>query len=316
MSKELVIIAGPTASGKSAVSVALAGMIDGEIISADSMQVYRSMDIGSAKITEEEMQGIRHHLIDIKDPAEDFNVSVFCEKASEAYREIRERKRLPILCGGTGFYIRAFLYGIDFAEGETDAGVRQSIERRAGAAGIKSMEEELRAFDPVSAELYRGNLKRIIRAIEYHELTGQLMSGKNARERSRAPVYDAAYFVLNMPREILYGKIDTRVDMMMERGLVDEVIRLRESGVTRDMTSMQGLGYRQISDYLDGRYDLETATEEIKKQTRHFAKRQLTWFRREKNVRWIDISKEDTAEKTAEIIAGQLKDPVDDPAGV
>ena len=302
MGRELVIIAGPTASGKSAVSVVLAKKTGGEIISADSMQIYRNMDIGSAKITPEEMQGIPHHLIDILEPSEDFNVSVFCRQAEKALEQIKGRGRLPILCGGTGFYIRAFLYGIEFAEGETDETLRKSLEAKAEKAGIGVMEEELRAIDPVSAGIYHGNLKRVIRALEYHELTGKLMSEKNAEERARSPVYDASYYVLNMPREILYERIGSRVDRMIEAGLIDEVKRLKEMGVRRDMTSMQGLGYRQIYDHLEGIYDLETAVDEIKKQTRHFAKRQLTWFRREDNVTFIDISGYETAEEIAERI--------------
>lgn len=290
MPKELIIIAGPTAVGKSAVSIALAKRTGGEIISADSMQVYNKMDIGSAKLCPDEMHGIRHHLIDILEPTGDFNVSIFREKADAAIKDIRSRGAFPIICGGTGFYIQALLYGIDFAEGETDAGLRSYLEAEGENVGMESMEKRLRSFDPVSADIYHGNLKRIIRAIEYHELTGRLMSDKNAEERSREPVYDAAYFVLTMPRDILYERIDKRVNLMMEQGLVDEVRSLIAMGVTRDMTSMQGLGYRQIYDYLNGEYDLETAVIEIKKQTRHFAKRQITWFKREKNVTWIDVS--------------------------
>ncbi|MBO5551887.1 MAG: tRNA (adenosine(37)-N6)-dimethylallyltransferase MiaA [Lachnospiraceae bacterium] len=308
MGKELVIIAGPTASGKSAVSVALAGKAGGEIISADSMQVYKNMDIGSAKITPGEMKGVAHHLIDILEPAEEFNVSVFCARASAAVEEIKKRGHLPVICGGTGFYIRAFLYGIDFAEGETDPTVRQRLEEKAREAGTERMEEELKSFDPVSAGVYHGNLKRIIRALEYHELTGRLMSEKNAEERARRAVYDAAFFVLTMPREMLYERIDKRVDLMMEAGLTDEVRRLREMGVTRDMTSMQGLGYRQIYDHIEGRYDLQTAVDEIKKQTRHFAKRQLTWFRREKGVIWVDVSLFDSPDAIADHCISIIRD--------
>ena len=303
MSKELVIIAGPTAAGKSAVSIALAKRIGGEVISADSMQVYHKMDIGSAKLCPDEMQGIRHHLIDILEPTGDFNVSVFRDKAETAVKDIQGRGALPIICGGTGFYIQALLYGIDFAEGETDATLRGSLEKEAEAIGTEAMEERLRGFDPVSADIYHGNLKRIIRAIEYHELTGRLMSDKNAEERLREPVYDAAYFVLTMPRDMLYEKIDKRVDLMMEQGLVEEVKSLIDMGVTRNMTSMQGLGYRQIYDHLNGEYDLDTAVSEIKKQTRHFAKRQITWFKREKNVTWIDVTKYNTADEIAEYMA-------------
>ncbi len=290
MGHELALISGPTASGKSEISLALAKRLGGEIISADSVQVYKGMDIGSAKLTPSMRQAIPHHLIDILEPTEDFNVSVFCEKAHEAVEEIKSRGHFPIVCGGTGFYTRAFLYGASFGEGETDPSLRRKLEDIAKEKGTSYMEELLRKFDPVSADLYHGNKKRLIRAIEYHELTGLLLSDKNEEERGRDPVYDAVCFVLNMPRDILYRRINYRVDRMMEEGLVEEVRRLIDSGVTRDMTAMQGLGYRQIYDHLMGCFDLDTAVDMIKQQTRHFAKRQLTWYRKEKDAIWIDLS--------------------------
>lgn len=306
MRKELAVVAGPTASGKSETSIALAKLMDGEIISADSIQVYRHMDIGSAKLTADMMQGIPHHMIDILDPDEDYNVSLFCSKAGEIIEDIRRRGRFPIICGGTGFYIRALLYGIEFAEGETDPCVRERLERQADEQGLKSMEEMLEAFDPVSAEAYHGNRKRIIRALEYHELTGRSLSEKNAVERKKEPVYDTAFFVLTMPREMLYDRINKRVDVMIKNGLLEEVKKLRSMGITRNMTSMQGLGYRQIYDLLDGRYDPDTAADEIKKQTRHFAKRQLTWFRRERNVIWADVTEYNGPEELADHMAGVI----------
>ncbi len=290
MGHKLAVIAGPTASGKSEISLALAKRLDGEIISADSMQVYKGMDIGSAKLMPEKRQGIVHHLIDILEPTEEFNVSVFCKKAHESVKEIQSRGHFPLVCGGTGFYTRAFLYGASFGQGETDPDLRSMLEAMAEEKGLSYMEDHLRQFDPVSADLYHCNKKRIIRAIEYHRLTGLLLSDKNEEESRRAPLYDAAYFVLTMPRDILYRRIDDRVDRMMEEGLVEEVRRLIDSGVTRDMTSMQGLGYRQIYDHLMGSYDLDTAVDMIKQQTRHFAKRQLTWYRKEKNVTWVDLT--------------------------
>ena len=290
MGRKLALIAGPTASGKSEISLALAKRLDGEIISADSMQVYKGMDIGSAKLTPSKRRGIPHHLTDILEPTEDFNVSIFCDMAHKAVIDIKGRGHFPIVCGGTGFYTRAFLYGAAFGEGETDPDLRRKLEATAEEKGVSYMEDLLRKFDPVSADLYHGNKKRLIRAIEYHELTGLLLSDKNDDERSRAPVYDAAYFVLTMPRDILYKRINDRVDRMMEEGLVDEVKHLIALGVKRNMTSMQGLGYRQIYDYLIGDCDLDTAVDMIKQQTRHFAKRQLTWYRKEKEVIWIDLS--------------------------
>ena len=306
MKKELAVIAGPTATGKSEASIALAKLMDGEIVSADSIQVYRHMDIGSAKLTKDMMQGIPHHMIDILEPDEDYNVSLFCRKAEKIIEGIRSRGRFPIVCGGTGFYIRALLYGIEFAEGETDACVRERLERQTEEQGLERMEHILGAFDPVSAEAYHGNRKRIIRALEYHELTGRLLSEKNAGERKKEPVYNPAFFVLNMPRDLLYDRINKRVDVMMEKGLLEEVKSLRAMGITRDMTSMQGLGYRQVYDLLDGRYDKDTATDEIKKQTRHFAKRQLTWFRREKDVTWVDVTEYNGPEALADYMAGVI----------
>ncbi len=306
MKKELAVISGPTASGKSETAIRLAKLTDGEIVSADSIQVYRHMDIGSAKLDADKMQGIPHHMIDILEPYEEYNVSVFCKEAAEVIHGIKQRGHFPIICGGTGFYIRALLYGIEFAEGETDPKLRKKLESESADQGTDAMEERLAGFDPVSAKLYHGNAKRIIRAIEYHELTGRLMSEKNAEERKREPAYNAACFVLSMPREQLYRRIDERVEIMMDNGLLEEVQHLRAMGVTRDMTSMQGLGYRQINDHLESRYDLDTAVSEIKKQTRHFAKRQLTWFRREKNVTWIDVTEYKDTEEMAEYLAGVI----------
>ncbi len=285
----LVILAGPTAVGKTALSVQLAKAVGGEIISADSMQVYRHMDIGSAKITAEEMQGVVHHLIDILEPWEDFNVVVFQQKCRECLRGIYGRGRIPILAGGTGFYIQAVLRDIDFTENEEDRGYRLELERLAQTEGPKRLHGMLAEVDGASAAaIPAGNIKRVIRALEYYHLTGQRISEHNARERLRENSYNACYFVLNDDREKLYGRIERRVDLMLEKGLVEEVKRLREMGCRRGQTAMQGLGYKEILDYLEGRCTLEEAVYRIKRDTRHFAKRQLTWFRREKDVIWVD----------------------------
>lgn len=285
----LVILAGPTAVGKTALSVQLAKAVGGEIISADSMQVYRHMDIGSAKITAGQMQGVSHHLIDILEPWEDFNVVVFQQKCRECLRGIYERGRLPILAGGTGFYIQAVLRDIDFTENEEDGGYRLELERLAQTEGPERLHGMLAEVDGASAAaIPAGNVKRVIRALEYYHLTGQRISEHNARERLRENSYNACYFVLNDDREKLYGRIERRVDLMLENGLVEEVKRLREMGCRRGQTAMQGLGYKEILDYLEGRCTLEEAVYLIKRDTRHFAKRQLTWFRREKDVIWVD----------------------------
>ena len=286
---KLVILTGPTAVGKTALSVALAKKIGGEIISADSMQVYRGMDIGSAKVTAEEMQGVPHFLIDEFDPAEEFHVVRFQEYAKRYIREIQERGHIPILVGGTGFYIQAVLYDIDFTENGSDHSYREELEALAKEHGAEYLHTMLASVDPASAEaIHANNVKRVIRALEFYQETGERISEHNEEERQKASPYQFAYFVLNDARDRIYANIDYRVDLMLEHGLVDEVRHLQEQGCTRDMVSMQGLGYKEILDYLDGRCSYEEAVRVLKRDTRHFAKRQLTWFRRERDVIWVD----------------------------
>lgn len=285
----LVILTGPTAVGKSDLSIALARQIDGEIISADSMQVYRHMNIGSAKIMPEQMDGIPHHLIDVLEPTEEFNVVSFQKLAREAVQNIYGRGHIPVVVGGTGFYIQALLYDIDFTENDEDTALRTRLEKTAREQGCEVLYEYLRSIDPESCEIIHAhNVKRVIRAIEFYEKTGLKISEHNREQRERTSPYNFAYFVLNDDRERLYGRIDARVDQMMEEGLVEEVASLAETGCTRDMVSMQGLGYKEILDYLDHRISLDEAVYTLKRDTRHFAKRQLTWFRREKEVIWIN----------------------------
>lgn len=287
--KPLIILTGPTAAGKTALSVQLAKVLDGEIISADSMQVYRRMDIGSAKIRPEEREGIPHHLIDVLEPTQDFNVVLFQQMAKEALESIYSRGRIPILAGGTGFYIQAILYDIDFTENEEDASYRRRLERLAEEKGPSVLHRMLQEVDEASAQaIHENNVKRVIRALEFYKLTGQKISGHNAAERQKEAAYNACYFVLTDDRERLYERIDRRVDKMLADGLTEEVAALREAGCTKDMVSMQGLGYKEILSFLEGEIPLERAVYLIKRDTRHFAKRQLTWFRREKNVIWID----------------------------
>ena len=286
---KLVILTGPTAVGKTALSVALAKKIGGEIISADSMQVYRGMDIGSAKVTVEEMQGIPHFLIDEFDPAEEFHVVRFQEYAKRYIREIQERGHIPILVGGTGFYIQAVLYDIDFTENGSDHSYREELEALAKEHGAEYLHTMLASVDPASAEaIHANNVKRVIRALEFYRETGERISEHNEEERRKASPYQFAYFVLNDARDRIYANIDFRVDLMLEHGLVEEVRRLQAQGCTRDMVSMQGLGYKEILDYLDGRCSYEEAVRVLKRDTRHFAKRQLTWFRRERDVIWVN----------------------------
>ncbi|MBQ6442716.1 MAG: tRNA (adenosine(37)-N6)-dimethylallyltransferase MiaA [Lachnospiraceae bacterium] len=284
----LVIIAGPTAVGKSDAAVALAKKINGAVISADSMQVYRGMDIGTAKITPEEMQGVPHYLIDILDPDEPFHVVRFQELAQNAIREITTAGKIPILCGGTGFYIQALLYGIDFTETSTDPVLREELENLAKNKGSEALHAMLETMDPdAAAKIHPHNIKRQIRAIEFYRLSGQRISETNEKERQKPPAYHAAYFCLTMDRKRLYERIDARVDQMMEKGLLQEVTRLKEKGYQRDLVSMQGLGYKEILQYLDGECSLSEAVYKIKRDSRHFAKRQLTWMNREKDILWV-----------------------------
>lgn len=290
--RPLVILTGPTAVGKSELSVLLAERIGGEIISADSMQVYRGMDIGSAKITKEQMRGIPHHLLDILEPSEEFNVVLFQQKAKQAMDGIYERGHIPILVGGTGFYIQAVLYDIDFTENDKDTAYRIKLEKYAEEHGNKALYEKLREVDPKACEsIHENNVKRVIRALEFHEKTGQKISEHNETERNKQSPYNFAYFVLNDDREKIYQNIDKRVDEMLRQGLEQEVLTLFQKGYTQKMVSMQGLGYKEMLSYLQGECSLEEAVYIIKRDTRHFAKRQLTWFRRERNVIWIDKQK-------------------------
>lgn len=292
--KPMIILTGPTAVGKTALSIDLAKAINGAIISADSMQVYRHMDIGSAKITKEEMQDIPHYLIDVLEPQEEFHVVKFVELAKAALDEIYANGQIPIVTGGTGFYIQALLYDIDFTDQECDEAYRESLAQIANEKGADVLHEMLREVDPKSAEaIHANNVKRVIRALEFYHLSGQRISEHNETEREKTSPYQFAYFVLTDDRAHLYERIEKRVDLMMEQGLLDEVKKLKAMGYHRDMVSMQGLGYKEILDALDGKITLDEAVLKIKKETRHFAKRQLTWFKRERDVIWFDKEKYD-----------------------
>ena len=287
--RPLIILTGPTAVGKTAASIGLAKAVGGEIISADSMQVYRHMDIGSAKITEEEMQGPPHYLVDVLDPEEAFNVVRFQEMAKAAMQKIHDNGHIPIVVGGTGFYIQALLYDIDFTENASDFSFREELEKTAREKGAEYLHSLLKQADPEAAEqIHPHNIKRVIRALEFNRKTGQKISTHNEQERRKQSPYEFAYFVLTDNREALYARIDRRVDKMMEQGLLEEVRALKDRGIARESVSMQGLGYKELLAYLDGEIPLEEAVRIIKRDTRHFAKRQLTWFRRERDVIWID----------------------------
>ena len=288
MKRPLVILTGPTAVGKTSLSLSLAKELDGEIVSADSMQVYRYMDIGTAKIREEERQGIPHHLIDVLDPWEDFNVVRFQKMAREALEEIWERGHIPIVTGGTGFYIQALLYDNHFTENNEDSSLRKDLENYARENGAEALHSRLVEVDEKAAsQIHFNNVKRVIRALEFYYQTGKKMSEHNEEERKRTSPYDFKYFVLNDEREHLYAGINRRVDLMMEEGLVEEVRKLKEMGCDSAMVSMQGLGYKEILSHLEGEYTLDEAVYKIKRDTRHFAKRQITWFKRERDVIWL-----------------------------
>ena len=292
MKRPLIIVTGPTAVGKTSLSIDLAQAVNGEIISADSMQVYRHMDIGSAKVTQKEKKGVPHHLIDVLEPDEDFNVTIFQSMAKKAMEGIYDRGHIPIVAGGTGFYIQALIYDIDFKENDKSLAVRHELEALCEERGNEYVHEILRMADPEAArQIHANNRKRMIRAIEYYRMTGEPISRHNEEERKKESPYQFWYFVLNCDRARLYERIDQRVDSMMDSGLVDEVNRLRDMGCRRGMVSMQGLGYKEILDYLDGKWELEEAVRVLKRDTRHFAKRQLTWFRRERGVKWVELER-------------------------
>lgn len=285
----MIVLTGPTAVGKTRLSLSLAKAVDGEILSADSMQVYRHMDIGSAKIRKTEMQGIPHHMIDILEPWESFNVALFKELGKECVRKIHDRGHIPIVTGGTGFYIQALLRDIDFTENEEAPEYRRELEQLAAERGAAYLHGLLREADPGAAEaIHANNIKRTIRALEYYHLTGERISEHNEQESQKPSAYNSCYFVLNDDRERLYARIEQRIDEMLAEGLIDEVRKLRDMGCRRDMISMQGLGYKEIMAWLEGETTFEEAVETLKRDTRHFAKRQLTWFRRERDVIWVN----------------------------
>lgn len=289
MKKPLIVLTGPTAAGKTELSIALAKKLNGAIISADSMQVYKYMNIGSAKIRPEEMQGVCHYLVDVLDPREEFHVARFQQMAKEAMDEIYRNGQLPIVVGGTGFYIQALLKDIDFDESSGELPCRKELEETARREGGAVLYERLKQVDPESAEaIHPNNVKRVIRALEFYQETGQPISLHNKEQKEKQPPYTYAYFVLNDDRARLYERIDRRVDRMVEQGLVEEVRWLKEHGYDRSLVSMQGLGYKELFPYLDGTCSLEEAVEIIKRDTRHFAKRQITWFKREPDVIWLN----------------------------
>ena len=287
--KDLIVLTGPTAVGKTSLSIALAKAVDGEIISADSMQVYKYMNIGTAKITEEEKCGIPHFLIDELEPDEEFNVTIFKNKVMGYIEDIKSRGKVPIIVGGTGFYIQSVIYDINFNEYGDDSNVRKKYEAMAETLGKSELHKKLALVDREYADsVSYNNVKKVVRALTFFEMTGEKLSEHNKRERERSSPFDFAYFVLTMDRKKLYERIDKRVDLMFDMGLVKEVKALMAKGYDKSLVSMQGIGYKEVIDYLSGKTSLEECIDIIKRDTRHFAKRQLTWFKREKVVTYID----------------------------
>ena len=303
--KPLVVIAGPTAVGKSELAAELARRIGGEVVSADSMQVYKYMDIGSAKVTREEMLGVPHHLIDVAEPTEEMDVARYAELAKAAVADIHSRGKVQVLCGGTGFYIQAVTRGIDFTEIEPDQAFRDEMAAFAERNGAEALHAKLREADPQAAEeIHPNNIRRVIRALEYYRMTGERISGHNAREREKESPYNLVYFFVDDDRAALYDRIDRRVDFMMEEGLADEVAYLRAMGLDRHCVSMQAIGYKEILAAMDGDYDMEEAVRIIKRESRHYAKRQETWFKREKDA--IRLKRTDFGNDTFAILKEML----------
>ena len=296
--KDLIVLTGPTAVGKTSLSIALAKAVDGEIISADSMQVYKYMNIGTAKITEEEKCGIPHFLIDELEPDEEFNVTIFKNKVMGYIEDIKSRGKVPIIVGGTGFYIQSVIYDINFNEYGDDSEVRKKYELMAETIGKSELHKKLALVDREYADsVSENNVKKVVRALTFFEMTGEKLSEHNKRERERSSPFDFAYFVLTMDRKKLYERIDKRVDLMFDMGLVEEVKALMARGYDKSLVSMQGIGYKEVIDYLNGETSLEECIDIIKRDTRHFAKRQLTWFKREKVVTYIDKDEFDAEDK-------------------
>lgn len=294
---------GPTATGKTGISLEVAEKLGCEIISADSMLVYRGMDIGTAKPTPEEMRRVPHHLIDVADPGQGFNVALYSRLANGVLEGIGERGKLPLLVGGTGLYFKAVVDGYNFTEAGTDPELRARLEREVSTLGRAVLHQRLERIDPRTASrLHENDVKRIIRALEVYYLTGNTLSGSAGREES--PRFRLAAYGLTMDRDKLYSRIEARIDKMIADGLVDEVRGLLSRGCQPELTSMQGLGYKEIILHLKGELTLDQAIDLIKRNTRRFAKRQITWFRRDPRIRWIDAGEKGVGEVSAEIAAG------------
>lgn len=301
--KKVVVIAGPTASGKTELAINVAKKADGEVISADSMQIYKYMDIGTAKPAKDEMQGIPHHMIDVAYPDESFSVALYKDMAEGIIEDVLKRNRLPIIAGGTGLYINSLIYNIKFSETVCDETFREKMNKIAVSEGPQKLHDMLKEVDPESAaRIHFNNVKKVIRALEVYEFTKKPISQHQKESRSEPPPYDYLVFILNMDRDELYRRIDARVDNMLSQGLIDEVKSLKKMGYSEKLTSMQGLGYKEIFWYLDNKISYEETVRIIKRDTRHYAKRQITWFRAIKEAIWLPAGKGNIEKNTKKII--------------
>jgi tRNA dimethylallyltransferase len=305
--KDLFILAGPTAVGKTEISIKLAGRLNGEIISADSMQIYKCMDVGSAKISKEEMGGVPHHLVDIIEPSVDFSVAEFKGRAETCIDEISSKNKLPMLVGGTGFYINSLIYNYSFADTNKDEEYREYLTNLADVEGKEYVHNLLKDIDEKSyIKLYPNDLKRVIRALEVYKVSGKPMSEYSREQDTLDIPYHVHYFVLNMDRQKLYSRINLRVDIMIKNNLIEEVMKLKKMGYNSDMQSMKGIGYKEVLYYLNNEIELTDAIEMIKKGSRNYAKRQLTWFRKDPRVNWVNKDDFKSDDEIVEYIVNQF----------
>lgn len=304
---KIIVIVGPTAVGKTYVSVELAKKLNTEIISADSMQIYKGMDVGTAKITEDEKHGIIHHMIDIVKPDEDYSVSEFRYDAEEIIDGLLLEKKIPVIVGGSGLYVNSLIYDLDFGNAKSDETIKKYYTNYYNEHGKDALYEKLLKIDPVSAKrIHKNNVKRVIRALEVHELTGKKFSELNTDIRKESNKYDCILIGLSMERKVLYERINQRVDEMLSDGLIDEVKSLIETGYSKNLVSMKGIGYKEIIDYLEGIIEYEEAVNILKRNTRRFAKRQYTWFLKDKNIKWFSMDNLEEIDNTIKDILGYV----------
>jgi len=305
MKQKLIVVAGPTASGKTGLAIEIAKAINGEIVGADSMQIYKYMDIGAAKPTATERKLAVHHMIDFLEPDEEYSVADYTEQAHKVIEEIASRGNVPVMCGGTGLYINSVVDDVTFGEIDTNYEMRAELEELANREGAEKLLEILAEFDEESAKkLHPNNLRRIIRAIEFYRTTGIPISEHQRMTKERESRYEPLMLCVNWDREVLYERINTRVDIMLEEGLLEEVKGLMERGYTKELNSMKGIGYKEVMDYLNGAISYEEMVETVKQSSRRYAKRQLTWFRRDERIKWL--SADNAIAEAMELVRGFL----------